>query len=115
MSKASCTIPVIFQQKINDIMISKATLVLSNAPGPRIQTEICGSKLLSGIGFPPFLGSLGVGICTNTIADAITICITADTALVSKEDTKKIMRLYESHFERFLAGEWEPEFGIKQS
>lgn len=56
--------------------------------------------MIQGIGFPPFLGDLGVGICTNSVANNVTVCISADKALV--EDTKEVILIYERHFERFI-------------
>jgi hypothetical protein len=82
VNRLTCSMPVIFQQAFNDFLISRATAVISNAPGPRINTNICGQEMIQAVGFPPFLGDLGVGICTNTVGQNITVCITADEALV---------------------------------
>lgn len=98
--KMTCSLPLLIQKPLNDFFISKATAVVSNAPGPRIRTKICGQEMIQGIGFPPFLGDLGVGICTNSVANNVTVCISADKALV--EDTKEVILIYERHFEKFI-------------
>jgi len=98
--KLSCLLPLFIQRPFNDFLITKATAVVSNAPGPRIRTCIAGAKMQQAIGFPPFLGELGVGISTNSVMETVVISISADRAVVP--DTSVIIKLFEKHFDKFI-------------
>lgn len=101
MNKSTCNLPVVLQHPINNLMVSKATCVISNIPGPKQPFDMYGAKGITASGYPPFLGPLGIGICTVSIAENMTISITADTALCP--DTKKFMGYYERALDKFIA------------
>jgi diacylglycerol O-acyltransferase len=61
---------------------SKATLVLTNVPGPRNRVRFCGRELESLIAWVPQSGRLGLGVSVLSYADEVRFGVAADAALV---------------------------------
>lgn len=103
MNMITCQLPLVLQQPVFELMISKATCIFTNAPGPREDIEILGTKLIQAQGFAPFLGELGVGVVANGISNRMSIGVSADVAITT--ETKEIVRMFEEEYERFIKGE----------
>jgi diacylglycerol O-acyltransferase len=61
---------------------SKASLVLTNVPGPRHRIRFCGRELVSLIAWVPQSGRLGVGVSVLSYADEVRLGVATDAAIV---------------------------------
>jgi diacylglycerol O-acyltransferase / wax synthase len=61
---------------------SKASLVLTNVPGPRQRIRFCGAELVELIAWVPQSGRLGLGVSALTYGDQLRFGIAADARLL---------------------------------
>jgi diacylglycerol O-acyltransferase / wax synthase len=63
---------------------SKASLVLTNIPGPRRRIRFCGRELVELIAWVPQSGRLGLGVSVLSYADEVRLGVTTDAALIPR-------------------------------
>lgn len=73
---------------------SKATLVLTNVPGPRERIRFCGREVTDLIAWVPQSGRLGLGISVLSYGDELRLGLAADAGLVA--DPAVLVRGYEA-------------------
>jgi diacylglycerol O-acyltransferase / wax synthase len=61
---------------------SKASLVLTNVPGPRQRIRFCGAELVELIAWVPQSGRLSLGVSALTYADELRLGVAADAGLL---------------------------------
>ena len=75
------TPPQVEAQLIN-VFSPKATLVLTNVPGPRRSVYFAGTRVAGVIGWVPAAGDIGLGVSIFSYAGDVTVGIRADAGLV---------------------------------
>lgn len=78
--------PLPFEQRLISFFASKATLVLTNIPGPRQPVRLAGATVRGYTGWPPQSGGMGLGISIISYADEITVGVMADRDVVTDPD-----------------------------
>ena len=61
---------------------SKASLVLTNVPGPKKRVRFCGRELVGLVAWVPQSGKLGIGVSLISYDDEIRLAVASDAALV---------------------------------
>jgi diacylglycerol O-acyltransferase / wax synthase len=63
---------------------SKASLVLTNIPGPRRRIRFCGRELVELIAWVPQSGRLGLGVSVLSYAEEVRLGVTTDATLIPR-------------------------------
>jgi WS/DGAT/MGAT family acyltransferase len=74
--------PKTLQQPAIDLLSNKASLVMSNVPGPRTALRICGEELVDVLFWVPQSGNIGVGVSVLTYNGRIHFGVIADRKLI---------------------------------
>lgn len=74
--------PKTLQEPAVDLLSNKATLVLSNVPGPRAPMKLCGVPIEEVLFWVPQSGNLGIGVSVLTYKDRIHFGLIADRNLI---------------------------------
>jgi diacylglycerol O-acyltransferase / wax synthase len=69
------------------VLGSKASLVLTNVPGPRRRIRFCGREMVSLIAWVPQSGRLGLGISVLSYADEVRLGVATDAAVVKRPES----------------------------
>lgn len=84
-------------RKVLDLAVSflgsKASLVLTNVPGPRSPVRFCGRRMLALIAWVPQSGRLGLGISVISYGHEIRLGVASDAGLVPRPD--QVVAAYE--------------------
>jgi hypothetical protein len=80
---------------------SKATVVITNVPGPRETLYLAGQPVRGIMPWVPQAGHLGLGVSIFSYAGTVTIGIASDTGLVP--DPEAILAGFQLEFERYRA------------
>ena len=83
-----------------EFFASKATLVLTNVPGPRQKLYFAGERIEKLMFWVPQAGRLGMGVSIISYAGDVIIGVMTDAGLVPDPET--IARLIEAEFEQML-------------
>ncbi|MCU0758426.1 MAG: wax ester/triacylglycerol synthase family O-acyltransferase [Steroidobacteraceae bacterium] len=96
--------PRALQSGVVDLLSRKATLVLSNVPGPREPLRLLGAAVDSTMFWVPQSGELGLGLSLLTCGGRVLFGVMADTALVP--DPARIAARFPQELRRYarLAG-----------
>jgi diacylglycerol O-acyltransferase / wax synthase len=78
--------PVQIEKVAIDVFGSKASLVLTNVPGPTEPVYLAGSEVAGIMGWVPASGSIGLGISIFSYAGDVVVGIRADARLVPDPD-----------------------------
>ena len=70
------------ERRLVDLFSSKATLVLTNVPGPRHPVYFAGTRVAGVVGWVPGAGSIGVGISIFSYDRGVTVGLRVDAGLV---------------------------------
>jgi diacylglycerol O-acyltransferase / wax synthase len=101
--------PKALQQKVLDLLISRATVIITNVPGPQQPLYMAGARLKEVVFWVPQSGDIGMGMSVLSYNDGVQFGITTDTSLVA--DPENIARLFAQQFEHLLwialLGSWE--------
>jgi WS/DGAT/MGAT family acyltransferase len=90
------------QQLVNQMFARKASLVVSNMPGPREQLEVAGRQLENLMFWVPHPGpTVGLGVSLISYAGRVSIGVRADTGVV--EEPNLLVELLEDSFDSLLA------------
>jgi WS/DGAT/MGAT family acyltransferase len=76
--------PKTLQQPAVDLLSNKATLVMSNVPGPRVPMKLCGVAIDEVLFWVPQSGNIGVGVSVLTYNDRIHFGLIADRNLIAE-------------------------------
>jgi len=101
--------PTALQQRILDLLSSRASAVMTNVPGPQQTLYMGGARLKEIVFWVPQSGDIGMGISVMSYDDGVQLGIITDTSLVA--DPEDIARLFAQQFEHLLwttlLGPWE--------
>ncbi len=76
--------PKTLQEPAVDLLSNKATLVMSNLPGPRAPMKLCGVPIEEVLFWVPQSGNLGIGVSVLTYNDRIHFGLIADRNLIAE-------------------------------
>jgi diacylglycerol O-acyltransferase / wax synthase len=92
--------PQVIQDKLFDLLLSRATAVMTNVPGPQRQLYLAGSEVRQVIFWVPQSGNIGMGISILSFNGKVHFGIITDAALVP--DPEAITECFASEFERLV-------------
>jgi WS/DGAT/MGAT family acyltransferase len=78
--------PAAVERRLVDFFTSKATMVLTNVPGPRRRVSVAGVGLDSVLVWAPCSGSLGMSVAIFSYAGKVSVGFLADAGLVPDPD-----------------------------
>jgi WS/DGAT/MGAT family acyltransferase len=81
------------EQRLLDVFTSKATLVMTNVPGPRRPVSLAGATVAGVQGWVPTSGSAGLGVNIFSYAGGVTVGFQVDARLVP--DPESIIEAFE--------------------
>jgi len=92
--------PKIVQDRLFDLLLSRATAVMTNVPGPQKPLYLAGSELKQVMFWVPQSGNLAMGASILTFNDRVHFGLITDAALVPDPDA--IVARFAPEFERLL-------------
>jgi len=90
--------PSVLEQTALDILSKKASLVMTNVPGPKKELSLAGSRLLQPLAWVPQSGDIGVGLSILTYNDTVQFGLVADRALI--DDLDEVAELFVAEFRK---------------
>jgi len=78
-------------------VVSKATVVLSNVPGPRNGLNYPGAKGIGFLALIPGLGDLAFGISATSMRDRLYMAIQSDACFI--KDPKELRAIFERNYD----------------
>jgi diacylglycerol O-acyltransferase / wax synthase len=76
-------LPVALEQAVNAFFTRKASLVVTNVPGPREHLHLAGHRIEDAMFWVPHPASLGLGISILSYAGAVRVGVRADAAVLA--------------------------------
>lgn len=92
--------PKFAQDKILDLLASKATAVMTNVPGPQQAIYLAGAKLSQPLFWVPQSGDIGIGVSILSYDNKVQFGLITDKNLVPDPD--RIVALFAREFEKLL-------------
>jgi diacylglycerol O-acyltransferase len=92
--------PKLMQEEVFDILLSRATAVMTNVPGPQHPLYLAGSRIKQWIFWVPQAGDIGMGVSILSFDSHMQFGIMTDAALVP--DPKAIVMRFRPEFEKLL-------------
>jgi hypothetical protein len=92
--------PQIVQDKLFDLLLSRATAVMTNVPGPRQALYLAGSELKQMMFWVPQSGNIGMGVSILSFNGEVHFGLITDAALTP--DPEAIIARFAPEFERLL-------------
>ncbi len=92
--------PKLVQDKLFDLLLSRATAVMTNVPGPQNPLYLAGSELKQIIFWVPQSGNIGMGLSILSFNGRVHFGLITDAALVP--DPQSIIARIQPEFERLL-------------
>ena len=92
--------PKLVQDQLFDLLLSRATAVMTNVPGPSEPLRIAGSPLRQVLFWVPQSGDIGMGVSILSYAGKVQFGLITDAALVP--DPEAIVSRFAGEFERYL-------------
>ena len=92
--------PKLVQDKLFDLLLSRATAVMTNVPGPQNPLYLAGSELKQIIFWVPQSGNIGMGLSILSFSGKVHFGLITDAALVP--DPQSIIARIQPEFERLL-------------
>jgi WS/DGAT/MGAT family acyltransferase len=93
-------LPQIVQDQLFDILLSRATAVMTNVPGPQEPLSVAGSVLKQSMFWVPQTGDIGMGVSILTYAGKVQFGLITDAALTP--DPEAIVARFADQFETYL-------------
>jgi diacylglycerol O-acyltransferase len=93
--------PPWIEDRLIGFFTDKASLVVTNVPGPREQLHFAGVPIESVLVWAPCSGSLGMTVSIFSYAGEVTVGFMVDTALIA--DPEPLPRAYERELERLCS------------
>ena len=101
--------PKVVQDRLFDLLLSRATMVMTNVPGPQRPLYLAGSELKQLMFWVPQAHDIGVGVSILSFNDRVQFGLMTDAALVP--DPQSIIALFRPEFEKLLyyvlIGPWD--------
>ena len=92
--------PQVVQDKLFDLLLSRATAVMTNVPGPQQPLYLAGSELKQMMFWVPQSGNIGMGVSILSFNGEVHFGLVTDAALVPDPDA--IVARFAPEFERLL-------------
>ena len=92
--------PQIVQDRLFDLLLSRATAVMTNVPGPKKPLYLAGSEVKQVMFWVPQSGNIGVGVSILSFNDRVHFGLITDAALVP--DPQAIIARFAPEFDRLL-------------
>ena len=92
--------PKLVQDKLFDLLLSRATAVMTNVPGPQQPLYLAGSELKQMMFWVPQSGNIGMGVSILSFNGGVHFGLITDAALVP--DPEAIIARFQPEFERLL-------------
>ena len=100
--------PQVVQDKLFDLLLSRATAVMTNVPGPRQPLYLAGSEVKQVMFWVPQSGNIGMGVSILSFNGKVHFGLITDAALMP--DPEAIVVRFAPEFERLvyfaLMGDW---------
>ncbi|MET0661109.1 MAG: WS/DGAT domain-containing protein, partial [Steroidobacteraceae bacterium] len=94
------SLPAVIEEQAVDVLTSKATLVISNVPGPEVPLYLCGARIDRQFFWVPQAGSIGIGVSILTYDGRVHFGLIADRQLIA--DPNAVARTFGREFEQLL-------------
>jgi WS/DGAT/MGAT family acyltransferase len=92
--------PQLVQDRVFDLLLSRATAVMTNVPGPQHPLHLAGSELKQVMFWVPQAGEIGMGVSILSFNGQVQFGLITDAALVP--DPHAIVARFEPEFEQLL-------------
>ncbi len=92
--------PQVVQDRLFDLLLSRATAVMTNVPGPQQKLFLAGSELKQVMFWVPQSGNLGMGVSILSFNGQVHFGLITDVALVP--DPEAIIERFAPEFERLV-------------
>jgi len=92
--------PRVVQDQFFDLLLSRATAVMTNVPGPQWELRLAGAPVRQVIFWVPQSGSIGMGVSILTYNGQVQFGLITDTALVPDPD--QVICRFGTEFENLL-------------
>jgi WS/DGAT/MGAT family acyltransferase len=92
--------PKAAQDALFSILLSKATAVMTNVPGPQVPLTIAGAEVTRLLFWVPQSGDIGIGMSILSYAGKVQFGLVTDAALV--DEPRRIIEGFGPEFERLL-------------
>ena len=92
--------PQMVQDTIFELLLSRATAVMTNVPGPQVPLFLAGSEIKQIMFWVPQAGNIGMGVSILSFNGRVQFGLITDSALVP--DPKTIVDRFEPEFEQLL-------------
>ncbi len=92
--------PKVAQDQLFDLLLSRATAVMTNVPGPVEPLSVAGSVLRQSLFWVPQSGDIGMGVSILSYAGKVQFGLVTDAALTP--DPEAIVSRFAEEFERYL-------------
>ncbi len=92
--------PQMVQEKVFDLLVSRATAVMTNVPGPQTPLHIAGSEIKQVLFWVPQTGTIGMGVSILSFNGRVQFGLITDRAIVP--DPKAIVARFPAEFEQLL-------------
>lgn len=90
--------PSVLEQTALEILSKKASIVMTNVPGPKKPLYLAGAKLVQPMAWVPQSGDIGMGLSILTYNDTVQFGYITDSALVEKDDVDEFAELFIREF-----------------
>ncbi|MCG8670616.1 MAG: wax ester/triacylglycerol synthase family O-acyltransferase [Pseudomonadales bacterium] len=88
--------PSFLEQTALDVLSKKASVVMTNVPGPKVPLYLAGAKLAQPLAWVPQSGDIGIGLSILSYNDQVQFGFIADRNLI--EDASNICQLFLDEF-----------------
>lgn len=92
--------PKLVQDQLFDMLLQRATAVMTNVPGPQEELFIAGSRVKQVMFWVPQSGDIGMGVSILSYAGKVQFGLITDTALTP--DPEAIIDRFEGEFDAYL-------------
>ena len=93
-------LPKIVQDQLFDLLVSRATAVMTNVPGPPEPLTVAGSRLRQMLFWVPQSGDIGMGVSILSYAGQVQFGLITDDALTP--DPEAVVSRFSEEFEKYL-------------
>ena len=92
--------PANWEHMVNDVFGRKASLVVTNVPGPRAPVYFGGKRIREVMFWEPHPAKLGLGISILSYAGTVIVGVRADECLT--DDPRRLVQLFEAEVSTML-------------
>ena len=92
--------PRLVQEQLYDLLLSRATAVMTNVPGPQCTLKMAGAAIDQVIFWVPQTGPVGIGVSILTYNGRVQFGLITDVALVP--DPEDVVNRFGAEFEKLL-------------